>query len=321
MACGLRLLDRVFAERTRSALRAAGLGVLLPALIFVPALACADTAPAAERSVAEPNAADTLPAELQSAVARAEFLGRQIYLHDRAAWLATDAAHAEPRMRERMSRIGGWVTEPTAHGIRVIFVSKDETPARVFEVEVDERDTLSEAVVESPEPLRAEHLAQLRGRGLAVSQPFMACGRSYNAVAMPSAEGVRVYLMPAFPRSGVFPLGGYHRYDLDHAGETVLSSRSFSNTCIELDETAPLDAPRDDGLTPVGMMFTHVLDPHPTEIHVFVSLYAKRPFMISTVANKRLWNIEQGRIRAMPTMDASGSTEALEKNRAPDERR
>lgn len=321
MACRRRFLDRVFAARTRSTVRAAGLGVLLPALIFAPALARADSAPADERSVAEPAAADTLPTELQSAVARAEFLGRQMYLHDRAAWLATDAAHADRRMRERMSRIGGWVTEPTAYGIRVIFVSKDEAPVRVFEVEVDERDTLSEAVVESPEPLRAEHLAQLRGRALAVSQPFMPCGQSYNAVAMPSAEGVRVYLMPAFPRRGVFPLGGYHRYDLDQAGETLRSSRSFSNSCIELDETASLDAPRADGATPVGMMFTHVLDPHPTEVHVFVSLYAQRPFMISTVANKRLWIIEQGRIRAMPAMDAAGVGEAVEKNPAADERR
>lgn len=246
------------------------------------------------------GAPEAIPVELQRAVTQAEFLGRQMYLHDRAAWLATDAMMADKRMRNLKTSLGGWVTEPSALGVRVIFISKDDTPRRLYEIDVDEAERLSEPMLESPTPLTAEHIAQLRARNLARSQSFMACAKQYNAVVLPSGKGMRVYLMPGFTQDNVYPLGGYHLFEIDSTGETILSSRKFSNGCIA-HEDAPKGLPK--GATPAAGMFTHLLDPQPTEVHVFVSLYAKVPLMITAVGNKTIWSVKQGRISLLDTMD------------------
>jgi hypothetical protein len=238
-----------------------------------------------------------IPAELQPAVTRAEFLGRQMYLHDRAAWLATDAMLAEPRMRKLRDKVRGWLTEPSAHGIRVIFIDGGAEPRRLFQIDVDESERLTEPTIEAPEPLGPDLLAQLRARRLVLEQDYLTCARRYNTVTLPSADGLRVYLMPAFARKNVYPLGGYHLFETDAAGTKILSSRKFTNGCIELDETAKDAPPRKDGFKAMGtMMFTHLLDPQPSEVHVFVSLYASQPFMLATTENEMLWEVGRGRI-------------------------
>ncbi|NOT87437.1 MAG: hypothetical protein HOP03_04560 [Lysobacter sp.] len=274
------------------------LGMLAIVSVLAPVLA---QEPAAKRT-GEHRAVNTVPVELRPAVTRAEFIGRQMYLHDRAAWLATDAMRAEKRMRPLKKRLGGWVTEPSALGVRVIFFSNDDAPQRLYEIDVDERERLSDPVLESPEPLTADHLAQLRARAQAQQQSYLACAQQYNTVVLPAADGIHVYMMPGFVQNDVYPLGGYHLYRFDSSGRDILSSRKFTNGCLDLDESAAASKKSDDGFEPIGMMFSHLLDPQPTEVHVFISLYAKRPFAITTIDNDTLWMIERGRVGVIDSM-------------------
>lgn len=272
-------------------------------LVSIALLAMLAAAPARAQDKDDDETPQPVPAALQPAVTQAEFLGRQLYLHDRAAWLATDAMLADKRMRKLQKSIGGWVTEPTALGLRVIFISRDDTPRRLYEIDVDEAERLSEATVESPTPLTAEHLAQLRARNLATSQSFLQCARKYNTVVLPSSSGMRVYLMPGFAQHGVYPLGGYHLYEIDGVGEKILSSRKFTNSCIE-HQDSPKGLPK--GAKPSFGMFTHLLDPQPTEAHVFVSLYAKVPLMIMTSddsSTRMVWSVQSGKIELIDTKD------------------
>lgn len=268
-------------------------------LVSIALLAMLGAAPAHAQDK-DDDAPQPIPAALQPAVTQAEFLGRQLYLHDRAAWLATDAMLADKRMRKLKKSVGGWLTEPTALGVRVIFISKDDAPRRLYEIDVDESERLSEPTLESPTPLTAEHLAQLRARNLAISQSFMQCARKYNTVVLPSSNGMRVYLMPGFAEHDVYPLGGYHLYEIDGAGEKILSSRKFSNGCIE-HQDSPKGLPK--GAKPSFGMFTHLLDPQPTEVHVFVSLHAKVPLMIMTIDNKMMWSVKSGKVELIDTRD------------------
>lgn len=251
---------------------------------------------AAQSKAGEPPAGMPVPADLQPAVTRAEFLGRQLYLHDRAAWLATDAMLADKRMAALQGRLGGWITEPSALGVRVVFHSRDDAPVSLYEIDVDEGERLSDPVVGSSEPLNAAQRAQVRARALAQRQDFGRCARQYNTVALASADGFRVYLMPGFTRERVYPLGGYQSYEIDATGEKLLSSRAFANSCIDLDETRTLDDADGKRLEPTMSVFTHLLDPQPTEIHVFVSLYARLPMMVLTTSNRLAWRVVRGKI-------------------------
>lgn len=254
----------------------------------------------AESKPIDAPAVKPVPAELQAAVTRAEFLGRQLYLHDRAAWLATDAMRADKRMTALMDRLGGWITEPSALGVRVVFHSRDDTPVSLYEIDVDESERLSDAVVGASTPLTDAQRAQVRARTLAQAQTFGHCGDDYNTAALASLDGFRVYRMPVFSRQDVYPLGGYQLYEIDATGQKILSSRRFTNRCLDLDETRKLDK-AGKGSEPVMSLVSHLLDPQPTEIHVFASLYARRSMRVLTTTNGLSWRVADGKITLVDT--------------------
>jgi len=271
--------------------------LLLPAIALLSwAMTASSAAPSAGNAVAEAR----IPADLRPAVVRAEFLGRQLYLHDRAAWLATDAMRADARMTALMDRLGGWITEPSALGVRVVFYSRDDTPVSLYEVDVDEGERLFDAVVGSSAPLTDAQRAQVRARTLAQAQTFGHCGEDYNTAALAALDGFRVYRMPVFNRDRVYPLGGYQRYEIDATGRKILSSRAFTRSCLELDESRKPDKPG-KGFEPVMSQVTHLLDPQPTEIHVFVSLYAGLPMRVVTTTNGLTWQVARGKIVLVDT--------------------
>ena len=254
----------------------------------------------AQSKQADAPAGKPVPVELQAAVTRAEFLGRELYLHDRAAWLATDAMRADKRMTALMDRLGGWITEPSALGVRVVFHSRDDTPVSLYEIDVDESEHLFDAVVGASTPLTDAQRAQVRARKLAQAQTFGRCGDDYNTATLASLDGFRVYRMPVFSRQDVYPLGGYQLYEIDAAGRTILSSRGFTNRCLDLDETRKLDK-AGEGFEPVMSLVSHLLDPQPTEIHVFASLYARRPMRVVTTTNSLSWQGAHGKIALVDT--------------------
>jgi len=49
-------------------------------------------------------------------------------------------------------------------------------------------------------------------------------------------------------------------------------------------------------------MFTHLLDPQPTEAHVFVSLYAQWPLTMIATENKSMWRVSEGKIEFHSTL-------------------
>ena len=238
------------------------------------------------------SAADDLPqalppAEEAVALAWAEHTGRQIFEHDRAAAVASDAVQASESAHDDI-RVSGWVTEARDDGIAVTFV--DAAPAALYRVLVSESGEAGPvAAYSDPEPLSAYEAAAVAARDAAVAVPFERCAERYNPVVLPAAADAAgrwtVYLLPATTRHDEVPVGGTYRMDVQ--GGVVSAQRAFTRTCIRL--------PRGSG---AGMlMITHLLDPVPTEAHVHWSLWAEMPMFVLTPPDGVIWTVEEGAIR------------------------
>jgi hypothetical protein len=148
-----------------------------------------------------------------------------------------------------------------------------------------------EALAE-PAALTEYERGAARARTMVAAATFEPCSRSYNTVVLPDARdggGWIAYLLPGTTKHDVIPIGGSYRLDLDASGRKITRQRPFTRTCIALER------PRGQkGMETVAMMITHLLDPVPTEVHVFWSRWAHTPMFVAT--SMGTWLIEDGRI-------------------------
>lgn len=236
-----------------------------------------------------------IPAELQPAVAAAEQTGRLLQRLDRAAWIATDEFMGDSQARKLRKSTRGWITEPTDTGTRVSFFDANDPPNKVYAVDVESSGVIGAAGAAVDASFADGQLSLIRARQAAMQQAFLTCSRDYNSVVYRDGDAIRVYLMPGTTKQGVFPAGGHHLFVYDAAGRTLLSQRDFTKGCIDL-QGAPPSGALEKGDRLVGMMVTHLLDPQPTEIHVFISLNTDSPLYVGTTENRYLWKVSRGRI-------------------------
>lgn len=226
-----------------------------------------------------------LPPDQEAASVRsAEITGLAIYRHDHAAAVATDAA-LKLRAFKKDRRVKGWITAGQQGRIIVTFI--DQTPSALYRVVVSEDGVAGPVTtLESPTPLTDYESGAAAARAAALASKFPPCSSSYNLVVLPSAEtngNWVVYLLPGTTKANVVPIGGTYR--LETSGSSVISQRGFTRSCIAL-QSDP---------SAVGLMITHLLDPVPTEAHVFWSLWASKPMYVAT-PDGTLWIVEGGKI-------------------------
>lgn len=232
------------------------------------------------------------PEQEQAALRSAEAAGLAVFRHDQAASVATDVALALKAFKKDR-RIRGWVTEKKGGRILVTFI--DETPAALYRVAVENGVAGPVEVLETPAALTPYEAAAARARNLVLARTFKPCASKYNAVVLPRADAAAndwlVYLLPAATRLDVIPLGGAYRMEV--RDPDVMEPRTFTRPCISL-HVAP-------GGTPI---VTHLMDPVPTEVHVFWSLWARTELYVTTSAG--LWKVEGSRISRVEDSDAGG---------------
>jgi hypothetical protein len=64
----------------------------------------------------------------------------------------------------------------------------------------------------------------------------------------------------------------------------VLTTRPFTRSCLNMPARPP------QGSTPSMLVVSHLLDPEPTELHVFTSLTSRLPVGVVT-PDRRLWTV------------------------------
>lgn len=241
------------------------------------------------------DAAPPIPDAFVPAVQAAEATGRRLQRLDRAAWIASDVIQGDRAARKLRRSVKGWITEPTDTGTRVSFYDGSEPVRPVYAVDVDLTGRSTVVDLPGDAAFDASTLALIRARRTALSQEFMQCSRTYNTVVFRDGEDIHVYLMPGTTKANVYHAGGHHLFVFDAEGQSLRSRRPFTNGCIDLAGEPP------SGTRPAMMMVTHLLDPHPTEIHVFISLNAPVPLVVATSSPNQPdkpmgWRLSDGKV-------------------------
>jgi hypothetical protein len=246
-----------------------------------------------------PPAPGTVPSNPpnEQRIDQAASLGRLIYTFDRAAWVSSDALTATIP-KDQLAGIGGYIVEASdVQTLRVTYYRGSTAAAQAFFVaDVREGKVVRKELLATSVALTANQVALARARDVAAER---ARERSYkpctplpfNTVVVPSRNGgpVAVYLLSAQQDAGTYPMGGNYRVIVAPDG-TVLASRPYSVSCLSL--TVPkLPA----GAKPVGFVVNHLLDPVPTEIHVFASYSLRMPVFVAT-PDKRVWEVQGSKI-------------------------
>jgi hypothetical protein len=249
-------------------------------------------------------ASPDVPPEYAAAIERAEWLGTALYVHDAAAASATDelgrrgALNNDPRIR-------GWITAMPGNSdaVLVTFVGPvDGTPHALYRVTVPpENRALHYEKLNPPLPLTSAENASYAARTLAIaefSKEEQRCSKAYNSVVLPiQRQGdpfILVYLLAATDQPGVIVAGGHLRYEVSPDGKKIEGKRTFTNSCMVI---PPPSGVNQDKIAAVTL--THLLDPTPTEIHVFMSRLYNKPFFIGTPENDRVWKVDGRSIRLM----------------------
>ncbi|MCU0881142.1 MAG: hypothetical protein MUF14_00560 [Hyphomonadaceae bacterium] len=235
--------------------------------------------------------ADGLGPANPAMISFAEQRGSLLYRLDRAAWVASDAFQAvwrdQPGVTPR-----GWVVEETGDQRLVTFFGNrgNELVALARFAERNGRVTtrqhrLSEADTVLTGNQRALASAHFRAGVFAGSPAGRRAGvvpcaaRPFNTIVVASTDGNGshdVYLMTPWVENHVYPMGGHYRLKVPVTGEAMLD-RTFTNSCLNVQSGVP--GRRD--LRPEALVVTHVLDPQPTEIHVFAAQTLNVPVMVA----------------------------------------
>lgn len=223
-------------------------------------------------------------------------LGREIYVQDTAAWVATDAL-LEALTDEEEATIRGWVVLGDGPTRTVRFLKADgDSLAPGWDIAVTD-GVASQPIAPDETTLAGETLARFRARETAAAQiGALRCGRYNSVVAKnPDGEGWLVWLLTASPAQGVMPVGGHYRFHVSADGQTVLRRDQLSNSCLNM----PADPPPGPQGQPGVLLVSQIVSQGPVETHVFLSLQYRK--QIYVVAGNKLFAVREDQIREVDT--------------------
>jgi hypothetical protein len=248
-------------------------------------------------TVATPAPVAPLTAQERQRLVAAGQRGILLFEIARAAQLTTqDMLSRVPNPSQ--AGITGWVATEEAGGTMVVvyYAETPGGPVAVYRGRVaGNRISGREVFARADRPaLDATQRRMAAARAAVATLDRQPCGGEFNVFAIAPATAdapVDVYKLSPQTQRGRFPLGGHFLASVAADG-TVAAPRAFSNRCLDLEAGADPAT----GQRPRPIAVTHLLDPLPTEIHVFLSLWMNRPLLVATGNPDRLWTISRGRI-------------------------
>jgi hypothetical protein len=250
-----------------------------------------------------------IPEKFAGAVERANKVGWRIFSHDIAASMATDELFRR-ELLPNDNRVRGWLTdepEPgTKDGVLVTFVGEVSGEFfALYRVFVPPGEgTVDFTNLHTPAPLTESQRARWAAR-TAASKELKSrkdlCGERYNTVVLPpgtdDSENIRVYFLAATTKRNLMIAGGHFLYEYSADGKSLKTQRAFTRSCLDL--SLEKDPAKGEFK---GIMFTHLLDPTPTEVHVFLGYNYGETIYLGTTESSMMWVIMGGAIVAAKDM-------------------
>lgn len=200
--------------------------------------------------------------------------------------------------------IAGWIAEPEGNGVTVTFYAATQgeaPPAIVYRANILGGRVISRDLFLAPEGRPALSRGQARmaaARAVAAAQDHRPCGgEQFNYFVVPPAGAdapIDVYQISPQTARGRFPLGGHFKTVVAADG-SVAETRGYTNACVDLDVP---DLPA--GQRPPPLAITHLLDPLPTELHAFLSIWTQRPLVVVAGDPQRLFQVTGQGIAEVP---------------------
>lgn len=247
--------------------------------------------------------APTLTDAERTAVSLAAQRGTLLHSYDQAAWHGTDDMLA--KIDRASFRSPGWIVDGPADSPQLIFFDGDAAhPHALYVADFKDGKLTSSRVIPANaqvevSPLRKRMVDALNtARGAFVTQKVTLCSKDRpNTVVLPpeTPDGpILVYLLTPQPDLNTVSFGGNYRVEIAPDG-TAGKVHAFAKSCI----MSPINSVKGKS----AMLFvTHLLDPTPTEIHVFESLVARLPVAVATTSNDYLWAVDGARIRQIEVL-------------------
>lgn len=237
-------------------------------------------------------------AELDAAARR----GRLLAAIDHAGRLATQD------MLSRVSDpagagIAGWLAEPEGNAVSVTFYAEGAAgapPAAVYRASIlGGRVTSREIFLAGNRPPLGAHLARMAAarRATEALDHRPCAGDAFNVLVVPPAAPdapIDVYQISPQTARGHYPFGGHFKSTIAPDG-SVAAQRGFSNACLDVEAAAPAA-----GAQPAPLALTHLLDPLPTELHVYLSIWTGHPLVVVAGDPQRLFAVTGEGIAEVP---------------------
>lgn len=262
--------------------------------LLIAAIVAAAPLPAGAQTAAPP-APLTLTAEQRAALDTAVARGRALAVLDQASRVASADALARIPAADRQS-VAGWIAQPEGNGVTVTYyVAQGAGYAAIYKASV------MGGRVNSPQLFAAGNRPALGGvaarmaaaRAAAEAVEHQACGPDFNTFVLPPAgsEPVLVYRLSPRMAATRIPGGGHFRLTVAADG-SIAEDAALSATCADL-TVAPAAA----GQRPRPIQVNAAGTPLPSELHVFLALWAQRPLVVAAGADPvRLWAVTAGGI-------------------------
>lgn len=241
--------------------------------------------------LAQDRAPDPIPIEAWSTDKVSE-IGKAIYRHDVAAWVATDVLLAHLGDRPAPTGLMGWIVIDQGPDQLVRFIRKDGGTLRAA-YDIPVHNGRAGAPVEVSDALPPDQVARANARQTAINNiGRLRCSAQLNTVVLddPDSDGWLVWLLTSTTDANIVPMGGHYRFRVSADGSTVLRRDMLSNSCLNMPrQQADLDG------QPDALAVTQIVSNGPVETHVFLSLQNRLPIIV--IAEQQFFEVAGAEIR------------------------